>query len=179
MKNIRDQLVGIANTKGSAGYIFGGSQTQAKPFADDGTFSGDDEAHVVDIGNSSPTAVNASGAKAFTAVGGRDVLTDLDDLYTALNTNDTAGVSATLDNLDTSRAQITNAQAATGIIINRLDSSDAVQSTVSLQNSKSTSEAGDVDAAAAYTTLNQLNNSLQQSVSVSKQILDLAAFKQF
>ncbi|MEO8905632.1 MAG: flagellar hook-associated protein FlgL [Polyangiaceae bacterium] len=179
VKNIRDQLVGIANTKGSAGYLFGGSQTQAKPFADDGTFSGDDEAHVVDIGNSTPSAVNASGAKAFTAAGGRDVLTDLNALYTALNTNDTVGIAATLDNLDTSRSQITNAQAATGIIINRLDASDAIQSSVALQNATSTNEIGAADPATAYTNLTQLNNSLQQSVAVSKTILDLAAFKQF
>jgi len=179
VKNIRDQLLGVANTKGTSGYLFAGSQTQAKPFADDGTFSGDDELHVVDIGGSTATAVNASGAKAFTVAGGRDVLADLDDLYTALNTNDTTGISATLDHLDASRSQITNAQAATGVIINRLDASDSVQSALELQNQKSSNEAGAADAATAYTKLTQLNNSLQQSISVSKQILDLAAFKQF
>ncbi|MEO7037456.1 MAG: flagellar hook-associated protein FlgL [Polyangiaceae bacterium] len=179
VKNIHDEMVGVANTKGSSGYLFAGSQTQTQPFADDGTFSGDDESHVVDIGNSTPTAVNASGAKAFTAAGGRDVLGDLDALYTALNSNDTVGITATLTNLDTSRSQITNAQAAAGIIINRLDASDAVLSSVQLQNAKSTDEDGSADPATAYTNLTQLNNSLQQSVSVSKTILDLAAFKQF
>ncbi|MEP7052773.1 MAG: flagellar hook-associated protein FlgL, partial [Pseudomonadota bacterium] len=156
VKDIRDQLLGIANTKGSAGYLFAGSQTQVQPFASDGTFSGDDQAHVVDIGSSTPTAVNASGAKAFTVAGGRDVLTDLDDLYTALNSNDTVGISATLDHLDASRSQITNAQAGVGVTINRLDASDAVQSALELQNAKSSNEAGGVDAAAAYTTLTQL-----------------------
>jgi flagellar hook-associated protein 3 FlgL len=179
VKDIRDQMLGIANTKGSSGYLFGGSQTQTQPFTTAGAFTGDDESHVVDIGNSTPTAVNASGAQAFTVAGGRDVLGDLDSLYTALNTNDTAGVSATLDNLDASRAQITNAQAATGTIVNRLDASDAILSNAQLQNSKSTEEVGSADAAAAYTNLTQLNNALQQSVSVSKSILDMAAFKQF
>ena len=179
VKDIRDQMLGIANTKGSSGYLFGGSQTQTQPFTTAGAFTGDDESHVVDIGNSTPTAVNASGAQAFTVAGGRDVLGDLDSLYTALNTNDTTGVSATLDNLDASRAQITNAQAATGTIVNRLDASDAILSNAQLQNSKSTEEVGSADAAAAYTNLTQMNNALQQSVSVSKTILDMAAFKQF
>jgi flagellar hook-associated protein 3 FlgL len=179
VKDIRDQMLGVANTKGSSGYLFGGSQTQTQPFTTAGAFTGDDESHVVDIGNSTPTAVNASGAQAFTVAGGRDVLADLDSLYTALNTNDTVGLSATLDNLDASRAQITNAQAATGTIVNRLDASDAILSNAQLQNSKSTEEVGSADAAAAYTNLTQLNNSLQQSVSVSKTILDMAAFKQF
>ena len=96
-----------------------------------------------------------------------------------MNSNDVNGITATLTNLETSRSQITNAQAATGIVINRLDASDAVQSAAQLQNSKSTSEAGAADPAAAFSNLTQLNNSLQQSVSVSKTILDLAAFKQF
>jgi flagellar hook-associated protein 3 FlgL len=179
VKDIRDQMLGVANTKGSSGYIFGGSQTQSQPFTTAGAFTGDDEDHVVDIGNSTPTAVNASGAKAFTVAGGRDVLADLDSLYTALNTNDTVGVSATLDNLDASRAQITSAQAASGTILNRLDASDAILSNAQLQNTQSTQEVGAADPAAAYTNLTQLNNALQQSVSVSKSILDMAAFKQF
>ncbi len=177
VKDIRDQMIGVANTKGSSGYLFGGSQTQTEPFAADGTFSGDDEDHVVDIGNSTPTAVNASGAQAFTTAGGRDVLGDLDSLYTALTNNDPTAVSATLDNLDTSRAQITSAQAATGVIVNRLDASDSILSNAQLQNSKSTQEVGAADPATAFSTLTQLNNSLQQSVSVAKTILDLASFK--
>jgi flagellar hook-associated protein 3 FlgL len=179
VKDIHDQLVGIANTKGSTGYIFGGSQTQSAPFANDGTFSGDDTDHVVDIGNSTPTAVNASGAKAFTVAGGRDVLGDLDTLYNALNNNDTTAISGTLGDLETSRAQITTEQAATGVIVNRLDASDSVLSAVDLQTNKSTQEVGAADPAKAYSDLTQLNNSLQQSVSVSKTILDLAAFKEF
>src|SRR5450432_944893 len=179
VKDIKDQMLGVANTKGSSGYLFGGSQTQSEPFSTAGAFTGDDEDHVVDIGNSTPTAVNASGAKAFTVAGGRDVLADLDSLYTALSNNDAAGVSATLTNLDASRAQITNAQAATGTIVNRLDASDAILSNAQLQNAKSSQEVGAADPAAAYTNLTQLNNALQQSVSVSKSILDMAAFKQF
>ena len=181
VKDIKDQLVGLANTQGSAGYLFGGSANQSKPFSATGAFSGNDDDHVVDIGNSTPTAVNASGAKAFTTAGsdGRDVFADLDALYTALSSNDTAGVSASLDGLDKSRSQITNAQASVGITLNKLDSSDALLSSIDLQDSKSVEEVGAADPAKAYSNLTQLNNSLQQSVSVAKTILDLAAFKQF
>ncbi len=179
IKSIREQLIGVANTKGSTGYLFGGSQTQSQPFSSAGAFSGDDENHVIDIGNSAPTAVNASGAKAFTVAGGRDVLGDLDALYSALNGNDPTAISATLGNLDTSRAQITHAQAAAGVVVNRLDANDSILSNLQLQTAKSTEEVGAADPAAAFSTLTQLNNSLQQSVSVAKTILDLAAFKQF
>ncbi len=179
VKNIREQLIGVANTKGGTGYLFGGSQTQSQPFSAAGLFSGDDQSHVIDIGNSTPTAVNASGAKAFTAAGGRDVFGDLDALYSALNSNDPTAVSATLDNLDSSRAQITHAQASAGVVINRLDANDSILGNLQLQTAKSTEEVGAADPAVAFSTLTQLNNSLQQSVSVAKTILDLASFKQF
>jgi flagellar hook-associated protein 3 FlgL len=179
IKNIKEQLVGVANTKGSSGYLFGGLQTDSAPFDATGAFSGDDSSHLVDIGNSTPTAVNASGAKAFTVAGGRDVFADLDTLYTALSANDVAGVAGTLTDLDTSRAQITNAQAVAGTVINRLDASDSILSAASLQTSKSSQEVGAADPAQAYSNLTQLNNALQQSVSVAKSILDMGAFKQF
>jgi flagellar hook-associated protein 3 FlgL len=179
VKDLKDQLVGIANTRGSNGYLFAGSALQTTPFSDTGAFSGNDDSHVVDIGNSTPTQVNASGAKAFTVAGGRDVFADLDALYTALNSNDTTAIAATLGGIDTSRSQITNAQAGVGITINKLDASDAVLENVDLQNSKSTQELGAADPAKAYSNLTQLNNSLQQSLTVAKSILDLAAFKQF
>ena len=180
VKDLKDQLVGVANTQGTTGYLFGGSATQNRPFANSGAFSGNDDDHVVDIGNSTPTAVNASGSRAFTAAaGGRDVFADLDALYTALSSNDTAAISATLGNLDASRSQITNAQATMGITINKLDASDSVLDAVDLQTSRRTEEVGSADPSKAYATLVQLNNSLQQSVAVSKTILDLAAFKQF
>ena len=74
---------------------------------------------------------------------------------------------------------ITPAEHDISITLNKLDASDSVQSALDLQNSKSISDVGAADPAKAYSTLIQLNNALQQSVSVSKSILDLAAFKQF
>lgn len=179
VKDIRDQLIGIANTKGTSGYLFAGSKSETQPFSTTGAFNGNDDAHVVDIGNSTPSAVNASGAKAFTAVGGRDVFSALDTLYSALNSNDATAIAASFEGIDGSRSQLTLAQAAVGITLNKLDASDSVQSALDLQTSKSMAELGAADPAKAYSTLIQLNNALQRSVAVSKSILDLAAFKQF
>ena len=89
------------------------------------------------------------------------------------------GIAGSLGDLDTSRAQITTAQAAAGTVINRLDSNDSILSSASLQASKSSQEVGAADPAQAYSNLTELNNALQQSVSVAKTILDIGAFKQF
>jgi flagellar hook-associated protein 3 FlgL len=177
VKDVLDQLVALGNTKGATGFIFGGSQTQSAPFSAAGAFSGNDDQHVVDIGNSSPTAVNSSGAQAFTAAGGRDVFADVTALYTALNTNDTAGITATLTNLDTSRAQVSNAEANAGTVINKLDASTSVLSSASLSSQQETQTLGAVDAATAYSNLTALNNALTRSTSVAQQLLSVESFK--
>ena len=177
VKDILDQLVAIGNTRGGNGFIFAGSQTQAAPFSAGGAFSGDDTQHVVDIGNSSPTAVNASGAQAFTAAGGRSIFADLSALQTALSTNDTAGITATLTNLDTSRAQITIAQANAGVVINKLDASSSVLSAANLDSQHESQTIGAVDAASAFANLTALNNALTRSTSVAQQILSIQSFK--
>jgi flagellar hook-associated protein 3 FlgL len=177
VKDLLDQLVALGNTKGSTGYLFGGTQTGAAPFSATGAFSGDDGQHVVDIGNSTPTAVNSSGAQAFTAAGGRDVFGDVTALYTALNSNDTAGITATLTNLDTSRAQISQAEANAGTIINKLDASTSVLSAASLDSQQQSQTLGAVDAASAYSNLTALNNALTRSASVAQQILSVESFK--
>lgn len=179
VKDIHDQLVGIANTKGAAGYLFAGSASETRPFSAAGAFAGNDDSHVVDIGNSTPTSVNASGAQAFTVAGGQDAFASLTALYAALSSNDSVAIAASLDALDGSRSQITNAQARVGMTLNKLDTSDSVLSALDLQTSNSMAEVGSADPAKAYSQLVQLNNALQQAVSVGKSILDLAAFKQF
>lgn len=177
VKNVLDELVALGNTEGANGFIFGGSKTQTAPFASDGTFSGDDGQHVVDIGNSTPTVVNSSGAQAFTAAGGRDVFSDVSSLYTALSTNDTAGITASMTNLDSSRAQLSTAEANAGTIINKLDASTSVLSAADLDSQHQSQTLGAVNAAQAYSNLTALNNALTRSASVSQQILSIESFK--
>ncbi|HEY2405597.1 MAG TPA: flagellar hook-associated protein FlgL [Polyangiaceae bacterium] len=177
VKDLKDQLLAVANTQGQNGYIFGGSATSTQAFSSAGLFQGNDDAHTVDIGNSTPTTVSVSGAKAFTSAGGRDVFGDLDALYTALSSNDADGIRGTLTNLDTSRAQINSAQAEAGAVLNKLDASDSVLSSVDLNNQQQQSEVGAADPAQAYSNLNQLNNALTRSVTVAQQILSVGAYK--
>jgi len=176
---LKEQLVGIANTKGSSGYLFAGSQTATVPFAASGAFSGDDDAHVVDLGNGVPTAVNASGAKAFTAAGGRDVFADLDALQAALAANDPAGISATLDGLEASRQQIVRVQADAGMRIDYLQTTEDVLGQAKLALAKRDEDAAGTDQYKAYSDLVTLGQSLDQAVGVAKKILDTGSLIQF
>jgi flagellar hook-associated protein 3 FlgL len=176
---LKDQLVGLANTKGQTGYLFAGSQTTTQPFDTNGSFSGDDVAHLVDLGTGTPTAVNVSGARAFTAAGGRDVFADLDALQTALNANDQTAVANTFAGLEASRQQIVAAQSDAGMRVDRLQTTQDIltQAKTALQTRQQTTAGA--DQYQAYSDLVTLGQSLEQAVAVAKQVLNIGGLNQF
>jgi flagellar hook-associated protein 3 FlgL len=173
VRGIKTDLLKLANTRGTKGYIFGGSQTAGPAFDANGAFQGDDASQVVDIGGSSPLPVNASGAKAFTSAGGRDVFADLDALATALDSNDRGGTAASLDSLDASQSQVTKERARIGLVVGKLGSSDGVLEQLGVDMGKRQSTVAQVDPFEAYSKVTTLAQSLQQAVAVSRQVLDL------
>jgi len=176
---LKAQLVGLANSKGQTGYLFAGSQTSARPFDSSGNFSGDDDAHVVDLGNGTPTAVNVSGARTFTAAGGRNVFDDLDQLQAALAANDPTAIANTFAGLEASRQQIVASQSDAGMRIDRLQTTQDIltQAKTALQMRQQTTAGA--DPYQAYSDLVTLGNSLEQAVAVAKKVLDIGGLIQF
>lgn len=179
VKSLRDHLVGLANTKTANGYVFGGDQTDTPPFNTAGVFSGNDEAHVVEISPGVTVRVNASGAGAFTAAGGVDVFASLSALETALRNNDGSAVSASLTNVEASRAQITQHRADSGLLLNRLDTTDSALAQASLALSGRKAEVGDADPFSAFSDLTKLTQSLEQAITVARTTLNVGGGQRF
>ncbi|HET9933336.1 MAG TPA: flagellar hook-associated protein FlgL [Polyangiaceae bacterium] len=173
VRGLRTELLKLANTRGTKGYIFAGSKTDAAAFDSNGAFRGDDQEQVIDTGGSSPVAVSASGAKAFTAAGGRDVFADLDALATALDNNDRSGASAALDAIDAGATQVTRERTRIGLTASKLQASDGVLEQLGVDLGKQQANVGAVDPFEAYSKVTTLAQSLQQAVQVSRQVLDL------
>jgi len=164
-------LLSMANTKGEHGYIFGGTQTQTPAFDGAGVFQGNDLTRNVAIAQGVSVVANASGAKAFTAAGGTDAFAALGDLKAALDANDTDAISASVKGLDDAHGQITAARADAGLLISRLQTTDAAhtQSLTLLASAKH--DIADADLPTAYSQLSQVQTTYTQAVAVSKQVL--------
>jgi flagellar hook-associated protein 3 FlgL len=173
VRGIKSELLKLANTRGSKGYLFAGSKTDSAAFDANGAFTGDDVEQVIDAGGSSPVAVSASGAKAFTAAGGRDLFADLEALAQSLDSNDRTGVAASLDTLDQGATQVTRERTRVGLTVSKLDASDGVLEQLGVDLGRQQSEVGAVDPFEAYSKVTTLAQSLQQAVQVSRQVLDL------
>lgn len=175
VEDLQQELTRLSNTKGSRGYLFGGSQTETAPFAANGAFSGDSSDFQLDIG-AGPTTAGASGALAFTAAGGRNVFADLESLRTALAANDSAGVTATLDGLEASRKQITVERGHTGLTLEKLTTTDATLEDLANHTESAKERAVGADPFDAYSRLATLGQTLERSIAVSQQLLQSGNF---
>jgi flagellar hook-associated protein 3 FlgL len=176
---LKDALVQLGNARGTRGYLFSGSQVATAAFDANGVFQGDSEAHVVPIGNSSPTTVSTSGAESFVVAGGRNVFADVDSLATALATNDETGIRSALDAIDASHKQVVNARARAGLVLSKLDSSQSVLDSVDTEQQRRGQEAGAADPFESYSRVTQLGQSLERAIAVSRQLLDLGGTNRF
>ncbi len=179
VQGIQAEMLRVANTKGSRGYLFAGTSTDARPFSDSGVFSGNDADQLVQVGPGTSVRVNVSGAEAFTASGGRDVFADISALETALRTDDQSGVSAALDNITASRDQVARARSDAGSILKRLDTSDEILGQLEFDLTKRESDVGAVDPFEAYSNLANLGQAFERSVAVSQQVLSLGLLNRF
>jgi len=172
VRQLRGELVGLANAKGSRGFLFAGSQTATRPFSAAGAFSGDAVDFVVDVGGG-PTAAGANGARAFTLAGGRDVFADLNALESALTANDPTAVAATLDALEASRAQLGEERGRVGLRMEKLQTSEQLLEQASVVLTEATERVGAADPFESFSRMTALSQALERSVAVSRQLLDL------
>lgn len=179
VSGLKNALLTLGNTRGTRGYLFAGSQVQTPAFDQSGVFQGDDQAQLVPIGNSTPTAVSTSGADAFVVTGGRNVFADLDGLATALANNDEPGIRAAVDSVDASHQQLVTARARAGLVLSKLDASQTVLTSLDTEQQKRAQTAGAADPVEAYTRVTSLGQSLERAISVSRQLLDAGGTNRF
>jgi flagellar hook-associated protein 3 FlgL len=179
VSGMKNALLTLGNARGTRGYLFSGSQVSTPAFDSNGLFQGDDIDQLVPIGNSSPTSVSTSGANAFAITGGRNVFADLDNLATALSTNDEAGIRASIDNVDASHSQLVNARARSGLILSKLDASQTVLTSLDAEQQKRAQAVGAADPFESYTRVTSLGQSLERAIAVSRQLLDAGGNNRF
>jgi flagellar hook-associated protein 3 FlgL len=179
ISQLQNQLLAIANQKGTNGYLFSGSQTATAAFSAAGVFQGDDTNRVAEVGPGNTAVVNVSGAQAFTAAGGVDVFASLTALQTALTNNDSAGISAGVSALTQASSQITAAESDAGIKLDTLTTAASVQQATQLSLLTAQNGLDAANPAEAYTQLQTMENAVQQAVDASRITLSTLSANRF
>jgi flagellar hook-associated protein 3 FlgL len=171
---IRGQLLAAANTRHANKFLFGGTKTDVAPFGTDGVFVGNDQIVTVPIMEGVSAPITISGAKAFTAVGGRDIFTDLTNLATALQNNDVTNISGALKPLEDGTHQIVRAQVDAGFGTERfktaVDILAATKEAIAGQMEREITG----DSAAQLTELTLARTAYERSLAVTKELLSVS-----
>jgi flagellar hook-associated protein 3 FlgL len=97
VKNIRQQILDLANTRFNNSYLFSGHRSDTPAFASDGTYQGDSGDYRILIGEHETATFNADGEDIFTGV--EDIFDVLNTLQTGLETDDPAMITAQVGRL--------------------------------------------------------------------------------
>lgn len=177
LTSLREQLADFGNTKYLDQYLFSGSQTSDKPF--DRTvgstgYGGDSTVNSVRIDSAATEELNITGDQVLTSGTGVNILETMDQLITAVTTNDVSSIQSLSADLDTGFDQITNLQTEVASRITRLDGAANM-----LKITKTTLENIISDTQLADTTKLAVELSLQEtaykaSLSATAKILNLS-----
>ncbi len=199
LEGLKDQLVGIGNTKDGVGrYIFAGFQSDKPPFVADATgkitYQGGDKQITQKVDSNIEMVTNFTGIETLQSSGSKgtapDIFEALDGAITALREPLTgkpqADRDAALEKIDAAnrvnRATLNNissVEAKLGLQLQELDNLDDLGADTSLRNAKRLSELRDLDWTQAISDYYQEESVLQASYKVFNDMKDMSMFKMY
>ena len=169
VQNIRDEIVSQANTQISGRYIFAGTDTDTKPFELDGTYNGNDIPFAIKAGNDRAMEIGSDGETVFA-----DMFTTLDDLMTALQSDDIAGINTAMDSLDLHAEDVSTHVSHVGSKMNRMDIKKNILESLTISNTARLSQIEDADIVEAAMNLTSVEMAYQASLASSASVMKLS-----
>jgi len=169
VQNIRDEIVSLANTQISGRYIFSGTETDVKPFELDGTYNGNDIPFAIRAGNDSLVQIGSDGEAIFA-----DIFTTLDDLGTALQSDDVDAINTAMTELDLHAERVSTKISDVGSKMNRMEVKKNILADLSISTTERLSEIEDADFVEATMNLKSVEMAYQAALASSASIMELS-----
>jgi flagellar hook-associated protein 3 FlgL len=183
VKNMFDQLLDLANSELNGNYMFSGYQTQTAPFSRDETlattfdqftvtYNGDAGDARFIVAHNTEITIDTDGRPLFhnAAVGGINIFDAMRDLIVALETDDTAAISAQADLIDQGRKQINNLRAANSPILFQLEISESHWQNYKPKIQELLAKEEDVDVTQAVVELQSIELAYQTTLATTARI---------
>lgn len=161
------------NTKGNGQYLFSGTKTDTVAFSLDdqtnptvATYAGDNNEFAIKTGKNTNIAVGHDGDAIFS-----DLFDTLIDLKGYLESNDTAGIGTSMDELDIDFNTITNKITEIGAKDMRFDTRENVIADLNLRYTSNRSEIEDTDIIEAITDLKSKELAYQAALSSTSKLM--------
>jgi flagellar hook-associated protein 3 FlgL len=170
------QLVDFANTNVNGHYIFSGTMTDTKPYAQPPvTYSGNDNAFSVSTGISSRVDVSYTGTEVFgDETAGTDLFNLLITMRDDLATNSGGNLDTIMGELNDHFEDVNNLISGVGIKTKRLETKDSVVTDFELTLKEQKSNIEDVDLTEAATDLALRETAYQAALKATSTIISMS-----
>ncbi len=169
VQHMIEEIVSLGNSRINGRYLFSGTRTDAAPFDDDGTYNGNSTAFRIKIGNATAVSVGSVGEEVFGAV-----FTTLQDLKTALETDDVGGITDALDRLGDDSDRISGYRSEIGAKGLRMEIKKKIFLDLTISGAERLSGIEDADMAEAITRLQSKELIYKAALASSSKIMSLS-----
>jgi flagellar hook-associated protein 3 FlgL len=180
VRELFQQMLGIANSKIEDRFIFAGFINGAPPFAQSGgavNYNGDGGEIFVQTGAASSIALNVAGDRIFQGAGlaaGVDIFDIYMDLDAALQNNDVGGadgIRTQIGRLDAAIGQVLGFRAEFGARANSAQAAKQAIEVMKVQYAERRSQIEDADALAVYSDFARYQYAFQAALQSASQML--------
>lgn len=176
---LREQMVALANTKVDGKYVLNGFREDTPPYDSTGTFVGDRNVREVEVAPGLRAQANVPVGNVLSPTsGGVDVMAVLDQLHTALVSDDTPNIRVGLDNLATAVDQVSLGRASAGTAQSTMEMAKSVSDRLVEQATNERSALVDADAFDSYSELARAQTALQNATAIAAQMPSLSLIQQ-
>ena len=154
-----------ANTKFNERYIFAGTAYDSQAYDGTGSYVGStsDPDTVVGDGLNVKTGFDGSGMLTNSS----DMFSALDDLKTALNADDTAGITAAMDEIDAALSDVEKGMVEVGGQMRRTFDAQDLASNLEVELTQAKASIEETDVVDAYSKLMQLQTNFDAAMQVT------------
>ncbi|MCD7034448.1 flagellar hook-associated protein FlgL [Metabacillus sp. GX 13764] len=171
MEQLREDLIGVANTQVAGKYIFNGTSIDQPPVAADGTASFKTDSFNIEVIKGVSLKSNVNGVNAFGGkVNDKDLFQTMQDVINAVNTN-TLGSNDPLANLDKHFNNMSAERSELGARYNRLELIDDRVAQQEVVANRILSDNEDADIEQVITDLKIQESVNRAALSVSARII--------
>jgi flagellar hook-associated protein 3 FlgL len=173
IKEIRDQIYQLANTKLLGRYIFAGYESDKPAFLNDGSYDGDSGDINIIVGDNLKANVNATGDEVFISSSGANVFTILDNLQASLEADPyvQSDISDQIKLLDGARDQVNNVSAMLASKHTMMEFNEEKLKSIELNIEDMRSDVEDADMAEAIVSLQLQQTAYEVALAASSKLI--------
>lgn len=166
---VRDAIIGLANTKYIDRPVFGGTTEGSAAYDKDGTYLGDSGSVTRTIAEGTKLRVDAGGEEVF-GTGDNQIFKVLADISDHMK-NDPSKLSDDLDRLDTAMNTIRTAQASVGARSNRVETMQQTANDRHLELQTQLTEVEDIDLPKTITDMTLQQTAYQAALGATAKVI--------